>query len=351
MSTGTHDISTLLAARDQSVAAFGLNNIVPILESELAAHNAIAMDMVSTFAEPTTDRQRKYGTSAASEMIEADEYSRAPTQRSKPGSTVGFPLKMYQFALGWTRKWFDTKTPADLAIAVQSAERAHLRRLQNEIKKGLMLSGNYTFTDFLVDNVDLAVKRLVNADSAAIPEGPNNEVFDGSTHTHYLARAGGALAASDLKSAINTVVEHGHGAMVKAAISKTDETTVRALSGFTAFPDPRIVYRNTDTPGQTLDISRLDNRAIGIFEGAEVWVKPWAIANYILVWDDGSPKPLAMRQRDNTAMQGLRIAGENDAFPLHAQYMEAEFGFGAWNRTNGAVLYFGNTTYADPTIS
>lgn len=351
MSTGTHDLSTLLAARDQSVAQFGLTNIIPILERELAAHNAVATMLVTDLAEFTTDRQRKYGVSSAEDMVEVDEYGRSATKVNKPGSTLGFPLKLFQYALGWTRKWFENKTPADLAIAVQAAERAHLRMLTRELKRSFMFSTNYTWTDFLVDNVDLSVKRLVNADGASIPEGPNSEVFDGSSHTHYLARAGGSLAASDLTGAINTVIEHGYGASVKAAISKTDEATFRALSGFSAYPDPRVVYRNTDTPGQTLDISRLDNRAIGIFGGAEVWVKSWMPANYTFVWDSGSDKPLVVRQRANGTTPGLRIAAEIDSFPLHAQYMEAEFGVGVYNRTNGAVLYFGGTSYANPTIN
>lgn len=351
MTTGTHDISTLLATRNQSVAQFGLNNIVPILERELAAHNALVTGFVSDLAEFTTDRQRKYGVSVAGDMEEVDEYGRSRTQVGKPGDTVGFPLKQYQFTIGWTRKWFENKTPADLAIATQAAERAHLRALMRDIKRAFMYSANYTFADFLVDNVDLSVKRLVNADSANIPEGPNNEIFDGATHTHYLARAGGSLAASDVTGGINTLVEHGQGQMVKLAINKTDETAFRALTGFIGYPDPRIVYRNTDTPGTTLDITRLDNRAIGIFGGAEVWVKPWMPANYIFIWDAGSDKPVVIRQRAGGSQPGLRIAGENDAFPLHAQYMEAEFGAAVWNRTNGVMLYFGNTSYADPTLN
>ena len=115
--------------------------------------------------------------------------------------------------------------------------------------------------------------------------------------------------------------------------------------------DPRVIYRNTDTPGQTLDISRLDNRAIGIFGGAEIWVKSWMPNNYVFVWDSGSDKPLVVRQRANGTSPGLRIAATNSSFPLYAQYMEAEFGVAVYNRTNGAVLFFGGTSYANPTIN
>lgn len=350
MPTGTHDISTLLATRFQSVAAFGMDTIQQVLEADVAAHNAIVQEMVAGMCEVTTDRQRRYGTSVGGEMIEVDEYGRSATQVARPGATVGFPMRLFQFGLGWTAKWFETHTPADMATAVQNAQKAHLRRVQMEIKRAVYLSANYTFSDFLVDNVDLAVKRFVNADSAEIPGGPNGETFDGASHTHYDAVNG--LTAAATKATINDVIEHGHGNSVRLAISRTDETSVRALSGFVAYPDPRIIYRATDTPGQALDISRLDNRAIGIFEGAEVWVKPWAIANYLFAWDDGdSMKPLAFRQREASALQGLRIAAGLDTHPLYAQYMEAEFGVGVWTRTNGAVLYFGAAQYADPTIS
>ena len=56
-------------------------------------------------------------------------------------------------------------------------------------------------------------------------------------------------------------------------------------------------------------------------------------ANYTFTWDAGSPPPLAFRQRSNTALQGLRIAATNSAYPLYAQFMEAEFGVGVWART------------------
>lgn len=349
MTTGTHDINTLLAARFASAVDYGLDTIQQVLAADVAAHNAIVTEMVGDLCEVTTDRQRRYGTSVDGDMVEVDEFGRAPTQVAKPGSTVGFPLRLFQFAIGWTEKWLQLHTAADMATATQNAEKAHLRAIQRDIKRAIYGNTNYTFNDFLVDKVDLAVKRFVNADGAAIPDGPNGETFDGSAHTHYDALA--SLTAAGLKANINDVIEHGFGGAVRVAINKADETAVRALSGFVAYPDPRIVYRNSDTPGQTLDISRLDNRAIGIFEGAEVWVKPWAIQYYSFAWDAASPsKPLAFRQRDSASLAGLRIAANMSSYPLYAQYMEAEFGIGVWTRTNGSVLYFNNGSWADPTI-
>jgi len=348
--TGTYDIATLLATRITSAAEFGLDTIERVLAADVAAHNAIVQEMVSDMCEVTIDRQRIYGTSAGGEMQEVDEYGAAPTQKALPGSTVGFPLRLFQYNIGWTAKFLQQATPADLAIQTQAAEAAHLRGIQLQLKRAIFRSANYTFIDHLVDNVSLAVKRFVNADSAAIPDGPNGEAFDGATHDHYQAEA--TYTATFLTNIINNVIEHGHGGAVRVAINKADEAATRALSGFVAYPDPRIIYRASDTPGQTLDFARLDNRAIGIFGGAEVWVKSWAIAAYPFVWDSADPnKPLAFRQRAQAGLQGLRIAAENADYPLYAKFMEAELGIAVWTRTNGAVLKTDNATWADPTIS
>ena len=58
--------------------------------------------------------------------------------------------------------------------------------ITRELKRGFMLSGNYTFNDFwwtkLTSLSSVWLMRMV----LRFLEGPNNEVFDGSTHTHYL---------------------------------------------------------------------------------------------------------------------------------------------------------------------
>jgi hypothetical protein len=347
--TGSYDISALLAARFQSVAAYGLSTVQEILAADIATHNAIVADMLGELCEVTTDRQRIYGTSVAGEMVEVDEFGRAPAQKDSPGSTVAFPLKKFSFALGWTGDYFQEATPADLAIKTQAAEKAHLRAIQLAIRRAIFNDDNYTARDYMVDNVDLAVKRFVNADSAAIPDGPNGETFDGAAHTHYNANA--TLTAAALTANVEDVIEHGHGGQVRIAIARAEEAAVRALTGFTAYLDPRSVAPLMRLD-QALDITRMDNRAIGLYGAAEVWVKPWALNTYPFCWDAGaSQKPLCFRQKTATSLQGLRIAASLDTYPLYAQYMEAYFGVGVWSRTNGAILYDAGGAWADPTIT
>lgn len=351
--TGTHDISSLLAARHQTVASFGMDTVVEVLRRDMAAHNAIMRDALSDLADRTIDRQRLAGTSVSGEMVKVDEYGRAPTQKPKPGQTVGFPLDQYDFALGWTTRFLEKATPADLAAGQLAAQKAHRKAVARELRRSLYLSSNYTFYDYTVDNVELAVKRLVNADSAEIPEGPNGETFDGSTHTHYQARAG-SLAASDVDALVKDVLEHGHGGQIKIVIAAGDAATMAGLTaGFTPLTGPAIVpATDADSTIRRLDVTRADNRLIGYWNGAyEVWTKPWAIANYWLAYDaSDSAKPLAMRV-DTVRGSDLRLQAEIEMYPLRAEYMSAMFGFGVWTRTNGAVLYIGDTSWTDPTIS
>lgn len=349
MTTGTHDISTLLAAQNQTVTVFGEDRVADILESDRRAWNEAVQQNISEMCQPTTERTQAYGASGDGEMQEVDEYGRAPTQKPQPGANVSFPLRLFQFNLGWTDKYLKVATPADLATSQLNAEQAHWRNIQTQIKRAIYGSADYEYRDHLIDNVVLEIKRFVNADGDPIPNGPNGEVFDPDTHTHYVANNG--WSATPLTDAINSVIEHGHGGAVKVAINKADESAVRALTGFVPYPDPRIIYRASDTPGQTLDISRLDNRAIGIFGGAEIWVKSWALDNYPFIWDSADPKkPLGFRQREQTTLQGLRPAAENSDYPLLVKFMEAELGVGALTRTNGLVLYVAGSSYVDPTI-
>jgi hypothetical protein len=349
--TGTHDIDSLLATRFTSVIEFGMDTIEEVLRRDLEVHNMLARDIMGDLVVTSEDRRRLAGSSTRLDMFEVDEYGRGPTQKELPGSTVDFPLKKYQLPVGWNQDWFYEHTPADMATAILGVEQAHMIQLRREVQRAIFLSANYSTVDRFTDNVTLAVKRLVNADSAPIPDGPNGEVFNPATHTHYNAEA--TLSNAGLLASINDLVEHGHGGNVKLVIAIADEATVRALTDFTAYLDPRVsVNANANEAiGARLDITRIDNRAIGIFGAAEVWIKPWAIADYALIYDTNSPAPIVMREKPTAQLKGLRLAAKLETHPLIAEYFEAYFGMGIWTRTNGVVHYFGGATYADPTIS
>jgi hypothetical protein len=349
---GTYTLSDLRANRFQSAVEFGLDNINAILQRDLAATNEIVAELQGELADRSTDKQRVYGASIDGDMVKVDEFARSATKKPAVGSGVGFPLNNFQYPVGWDERWIKRATVGEMAERAIAAETAYMKAHRREIKQSLFLSTNYTFRDINSSPIaDLAVKRLVNADSMAIPNSPDGGTFNAASHTHYLGTA--TLTAAGLTAAINTVIEHGFGERIIAAFNYVDAPTVIALTGFVAAPDYRVIPANNAAYAKDVtNPASQFNRFLGIFGAAEVWVKPWAIANYSFIWDTNSPmKPLVLREDTVAGFQGLRLAATLDTYPLYAQYFEAMFGYGVWTRTNGAAYMFSNATYTDPTIT
>jgi len=350
LNTGTMNMADLQAITNQSAVAFGLDAIADVLARDLAAHNALVGEAFRDYCEITADNLRRSGASGAGEMIIADDYSRAPTQKPAAGGTIGIPKDLHQTAIGWTQRFLNKATPAELASAQLNIQSAHRRTLIRQMKRAIYDPTNDTVTDYTERNaVDLPVKRFYNADGWAISNGPNGETYVGGTHTHYTAEA--ALSAAGLLAAVNNVVEHSTSGAVQVCINAVNEAAVRALTGFVAYVDARLQLGTGQVPTERLTVANSGNRAIGLFGQAEVWVKPWAVAGYAVILDTAAPeKPLALRTPNGVAPALVRVA-ENDAFPLIAQFYESEFGFGALNRGAGAVHYFAGGTYVEPAIS
>lgn len=349
---GTYDVQSLLAAQNLSAVAFGISTIAEVLAEDNANFSEQMRIALEDFATTSDDRQRIVGTSIGGDMMEVDEYGQGPTQRDIPSYFVGFPLRKFQFAIGWTIQWEKNATPADYAIKNAAAQGADLRRTRYELQKAIFTPTNYTFKDHLgPDNASLNVKAFINADSTGIANGPNGEVFDGTTHTHYDGSA--TLTAAAITAQIQDIVEHRNGAKVRIHINVADAVAFSALTGFVPL-QPGYLQQLANTTSAVLDprlnIEQADNRMIGYFGAAEVWTKPWAIANYSVAVDVAAPqKPLV--RRVEKADRGLHVAAEVDVHPLRAQYIEHFYGFGAWNRLAVHVLKFNNVTYSAPVLT
>lgn len=352
--TGTFGLDDLLAARFSSAATFGLDTINKQLQINLDDFNAQVADQLNWLADPLFVQSRVYGTSASIELIEVDEFGAAPTRKNLPGETVSFPLRGYQNAIGWTRKFLNIATPAEVASAFIQAQDGYAQRLILEIRKSIYNDTNFTFIDKLTNGVSLSVKRFINADSQAIPDSPAGAGFDASTHDHYISTSSGTLANGDVDSMVSTVTEHGNTKGVKIVVDLSDKTAFVALTGFVALGDAGIIYNAADTTLVKKNFDNVENQLLGYWRDSsvEVWVKPWAVGDYLLcIATDGIEKAIGYRQRSQPSLQGFILVPRVPGFPVMADYMEAEFGFGVWNRTAGAVMISNSNTYSNPTLS
>ncbi len=381
----TTDTLQSLRVASGTIAQFGEDRAWDAINAALVAHNRILADLVVPFVEVTTNRLRRYGGPDQVDMEEADEYGSSQAQKISAGAFIGFPMKKYEVALQWTRDYFAVAMASEFAAQVTAVFAADIRRLQRDIKRALFYPTSYNFTDRLIDKAVLPVKALVNADGQPIPLGPNGETFVAASHTHYIASAiGGGWGAAtptqiqtDLQAQVSTTIEHFNGGDLYIYINQAQEASVRSMTNgvFTAYVDARVVgpTSNYNAPGVGLNPITIYNRPIGIFSGAEIWVKPWIPANYTFCFVAGQPKPLAMRMRGsgpegsegkpvsifgnpagNVAVAGpgdLMLVYENELFPLRARQWVREFGVGVWNRINGCCMYVGGNSYVQPTIN
>jgi hypothetical protein len=319
----------------------------------LAAYNKLTEEMLGDLADTTDQAQLAFPGSDVAIIQELDEWGAADASKATSSGEVGFPLRIYGGTLQWTNTFLERATPALMATQLDAFATADLANIRKLLAVTFFKPTNTVgYQDRLGTKRSYDLKALLNGDGQAIPVSPNGTTFDGSTHTHYLANA--TLTAPYLQGLIDTVVEHGVDGDVKVYIAKADESTVRALTGFSAYLDARItVVGGGQIGNQSLDTNNPDNRAIGVFGGAEIWVKSWVPANYQVVLIGGATiKPLKIRTRtgDFSAAGGFRLLNEHTHYPLHAQHYGRELGMGVYGRYKAAAGRSNNASYAAPVI-
>jgi hypothetical protein len=357
MSYGTlTTLDTLRAVRAATVYEYGEDNVYQGIADARDAHNVLTAQMIADLVEVTTDNARNYGAASdPGEMEAMDQYGSPDSQVTSAGVDVGFPLRKYGRALQWTKDAFYVLTVADMIAQFDAVLLADRLNIQKQIKRAFYGPTNTTFKDVLYKGINLPLKAFLNADSAAIPLGPNGETFTASSHTHYSFAATFAEAA--FKSLLDNVAEHRNDGAVVGYINSADEATVRA---FTAFVPAQV---QSVTPSmssayadQPLTMENQKNRFIGVFNGYDIWVKPWVIATYpVAVRLGAGVKPLVFRVRaGNSPAAGgnMMLLFDDEAHPLRCKAWGRDFGISAWTRDAAAAAYMGNgSAYTAPTIT
>lgn len=341
-----------------TIAEIGEQNIWDNLDGFFAAHSDLFNAASGMIAERTTDRLRNYGGVDTVDVQELDEFGQPSAQKiAVPGYLVGFPLRRFGNALQWTRDGFQNMSAEEFQRQVNAIANADERNLYNSIRRALFNPTNYNFRDWQLNRqeaIQLPVKALLNGDGEPIPHGPFNTVFDGSTHTHYLGVAtSGTPLVAEVSAVIDTVAEHFTSGQMILYISQADESDIRGLTGFKEYVDARLIDQRADLVTRTtLNVTNTYDRAIGLFNHAEVWVRPWIPSGYALAFNNGQDSPLAMREHSAEGLRGLRLVAQYETYPLRANEWEHRFGFGVWNRAAAAVLDMttGSGNYAAPAV-
>lgn len=354
---GSYSVSDLYAYRLASAATFGLDTIRRTIVADLAYWSDFVGEELGLLAQPVTEQSKVYGTQSSGYFQKLDEFGRPFPQKNTPGATVSFPIERFGDGLQFSDLFLNTCTVGELLDKYDQKRKNHMMTVNREISRSLYLNANYTFVDKLMNGVSLAVKRLLNADSALIPDSPAGVTFDGATHQHYLGITGSSVANADIDYLVDHVTEHGNTRGVKLFIALSDSD---AISGLTNFIHPLDIGLNTPF-SRTQDFARatqfedMENRFIGCWRNSacEVWVKPYAVALHVLCAATSmAEKVLGYRQFPVAALQGLRVIDQEVSHPLINAWFEHYFGFGVWSRNMAAIMDIGNqATYTNPTFA
>lgn len=348
--TGTYQISDL-RANYMSVYEFGMANALAVVTAQLTAYNATLAASLAALTETTTARTEASPGTSNRRMQPVDEFGKVRTQKTGKAYGRGFPLERFQDATGWTEDFWARASVADMMVMTDSVQLGHTNEVRNQLAGALYNPVQRQLREYvdpaigyqILDNV--YVKPLANADGEVPSVGPSGQSFDGN-HNHYLFSNG--LTDAAVESLSNTVGEHSTGNSLVLYVNMVDASKVRALPGFVpatiAAVNPGANITTTTTP---LDVTRTDDKFIGYTAaGIPVYIKPWALQNYMLCINLNGPRAIKRRVSDVALLRGLRIKGENGEVNLFARYWEDNFGFGVSNRVAAAVLYFATNASA-----
>lgn len=327
------------------VYQYGIDRVYDEFQVVLEIHNKRMNMLYDTLVGArTSEKRHRFGAAGASlKMVRVGrETGRAHAQSTtfKPYD-VGVPIDKYELSQAWTKRYAQRETVERMNAQLTAALTADKKLLQWKIGTALFGNANYDFFDEEGDGQTYPVKRLLNADSLPIPVGPHGDVFDETTHSHYMVIA--SVSAATMKTVSTNLAEHSESGEQILEVAYEDVALYRAITGFIPAEDGRIIQSlNSDRIALSLNRNNIRDRFIGyIPDGPAVWVKPYIPAGYGFTYLDGGDlgSPL-VEVYDDIDGQGLIVAEpERINSKQEARSVARIGGFGCLERRNGVVFW------------
>lgn len=316
----------------------------------IAAQNQLTTEMLSTFAELTTESQAKFKLPGTMELQPLTQLSRPRVERyAETEYTMAWPVRKAGLALGQTyeqRVVMDINNFAGLVDAVGVADQRWLFR---QSLAALFYNGaGWTHDDPDDTEGALTIKGLANGDSQVYL------TLSGATATddHYKAQAADLLSASDPIPGIkDDLEEHPMNTGDTIILGATaDRLKYTGLAAFYPERDPRLQAGSNITEFVGGAPANVPGEFIGYHDsGAFIFLWRAIPANYMVGYTAGGPKALRHRERSEPALRGFQLDDERADYPFYEQPYVRRGGFGGWNRVGAVVQRFGNAAYAIPT--
>ena len=336
-------------------------SIVSMLNAGLGALNAefTSHPLWSSLVSYQDMPEVEYRVGVSNGFQDHTEYSRPDPQRA---STEGhmLPIKAHDRGLGWTwdylRKARTSQIEADIADAIKDAR----DKWRVKVLTRLLQRGDDSGTNKGLGSSGYSPGFATTAASTSVdfvPPAYGGTTF-ASTHEHYVGITGGAATLASFQDAKEEIREHGHEPPYDFITGPSDETAIRALTGFVAADSAWVEYSALqDRVGFSQTAQAPGIYPIGALEDFRIWVVRGMPQYYGFGWKsygaNSQRNPLRVRVDKGlstpmvTAMTDPRAG--NATTPIQYLMMFLEFGVGVGDRTNGTPRYWNNATWSDGT--
>jgi len=302
----------------------------------------------------------EYRDGASNGMEVHTEYGRPDAKRAATQGHM-LPLIAYDRMLGWTwdylRKARMSQIEADIADGIKDVRdrfrvsiltRALQRIDDSGVAKGLG-AGGYS-PGFATTAGSTSVDF--------VPPSVGGTAFL-NTHEHYIGITGGAHTAAVFTDVRAELREHGHNAPYIYWAGPTEETAIKALTGFVPVAQMGVNYASTvsTTSMAPSTVQSLTGAYfIGMFDEIQVWIVPGVPQYYGFGFKsygvNSARNPLKVRlQKGVMRPQAIAMPNPNSSgrYPLQDIMLFTEFGVGVNDRTAGTARYTNSATWADGT--
>lgn len=385
-STGLNTLDTLKVAKGMPID-YDRDELSTQIAMLLEAHNHLTAEQLSLFCQFSPERLVRIG---ATDSVTFGEIDPAGIPTAKKvyvvGSDQGWPLRRFGVGTQWNQEYWTQKDMRQFANQMEAILTADKKLLSSRIRRAFFYPTSTNFVDKFKDQMTLPVKPLINGDGASIPPNAYGTTFNNAAHTHYMYPGSGngdtVTDAGNVGWATSTPTQKGQNldailanlrehyvdgrfvlfCNVAQAVAFTyANSSSNQIPGFQRY---EYIYNTSGTYRDhisqsfgTYNPTDTFNRAIGMYDGVEVWVKPWVPANYLMCFNIDAPKPLQVRVNDTGGLPGTTVSGSNSIaggdlrmvfeyqpYPLYAQAFVRDFDIAASSERQGAVAF--NTAQA-----
>lgn len=296
---------------------------------------------------------------------EATEFG-VPTGTSEPNYLkLGYTFKDYDKGLRSTWRYLRDATSEQIQDRVRRIYEADNLLVNTVVLKRL-------FSPLISTNDQmLNAYGLWNADGM-VPPAHMGQTFDGS-HQHYLATNSTALTATHVESMIKHVKHHGYAETQAARLVLLMHPDDVETSGMTSWragvtaggSTPKYDFIVSSSAPAFLTTEHVEGTppppdyaglpVLGSYGGALVIQSYFIPLHYVALAASGgvnsSDNPVAFREHENPAYQGLRLIPGNGPYPLQDSFFVRSFGVGVRHRGAAVVCQIVNSSvYTEPTF-